>query len=473
MQVTETVRDGLKRELKVLVAGAELSRMLDAKLSDMQGKVRLKGFRPGKVPTSHMRKYYGRSAMAEVVEQAVNETAAAAIRDRDERPASQPSYTLSQDESTVNRVMEGESDLEYTVAFEVLPTVELTELKTLKVERETAEVSDTEIERGLAQLAKSGIAYEAKDAPAEMGDRVTMDFVGRLDGEPFEGGSAEGANLVLGSGGFIPGFEAGLVGIAAGETRMLDLTFPDPYGAKHLAGKPVQFEVTATEIAASRLPAIDDDFAKTVGMDNVAALRDAVREQMETEFRGASREKAKRALLDALDAAHSFELPATLVDAEFNDIWRGYEKAREKQGKAADDQDGVAEARAEYRALAERRVRLGLVLSEIGTRNRIQVGDEEVKRAIIERARAYPGQERQVVEFYRKNPQAAMELRAPIFEDKVVDFALELVDVTERVVPAEELFRMPPEHGPVAAGNPAHGEPGHVHGPGCGHDHDH
>jgi trigger factor len=463
MQITETLSEGLKRELKVVIGAQELDARLRAKLEEVKDKVRINGFRPGKVPLEHIRKVYGRSMMAEVLQQAVEETSQKALTGRDEKPAFQPSISFPKEEAVLENVMDRGSDLEFTMSFEVLPKIELAELKGLTVEKPVATVGEDEINRAMMRLREGNQLYEAKDGPAEEGDQVTLDFVGRIDGEAFEGGSAQDAQVVIGRKMFIPGFEEGLVGAKAGDKREITASFPERYQAKHLAGKTAMFETTVKEVAAPRLPQADDAFATSLGLESLDKLKEVIRDQISRDFNTASRMKAKRSLLDALDKAHSFELPPSLVESEFEQIW-GEVKRHLEQTKKAFSDEGTSEekAREEYRALAERRVRLGLVLSEIGTRNNVQVTDQEVQRAIMERARSYPGQERKVIEFYKTNPGAMLELRAPIFEDKVVDFALELVKIEEKPVSAEELFR--PDEDDM---------PEHVHGPDCDHDHDH
>lgn len=483
MQITETLSEGLKRELKVVIGAAELDERLNAKLDELKDKVQLKGFRPGKVPIGHIKKVYGRSAMAEVIEQAVEESRVQAFSERDERPAFPPSIKLPEDEGTVEGVITGAHDLEFIMAFEVLPKIELADLKSLKVERPVAEVGTEEVDKALDRIREGNMGYEPKDGPAEEGDRLTLDFVGKLDGEPFEGGAAEGAHVILGRGMFIPGFEEGLTGAKTGEDRTITANFPENYQAAHLAGKAAEFDVTVKEVASPLLPAADDEFAKSLGLESLDKLKQALRERISKDYSDASRSKAKRSLLDALDEAHKFELPPSLVENEFEAVWREVTQHFERSKKSFEDEGTTEEkARDEYRTMAERRVRLGLVLSEIGQRNEIKVTDEEVRRAIMQRAQQYPGQERKVVEFYAKNPNAQMELRAPIFEDKVVDFSLELADVTDKPVAAEELFRMEPDE--LAGHDHDHDhdhdhhhdhdhDHGHVHGPDCNHDHDH
>ncbi len=473
MQVTETVSDGLKRQLKVIVPAVELKARVETKLEDLKSKVRLNGFRPGKVPLAHVRQLYGRSVMAEVVEQTVGETSTKALADRKERPAFQPDIKLPEDQATVERIIEGTSDLEYTMSFEVLPKVELADLKSFSLEKEVAEPTEEDQQKQIERLVKANAAYETKDGPAGTGDRLTIDFNGKIGGETFQGGTGEDAYVVIGSGQFIPGFEDKLIGALAGEQREIQLTFPADYQAQHLAGKEADFEIKVKEVAgpAGALP--NDEFAKSLGMESFEKLQEAVRGQLQRELDTASKNKLKKLLLDALDAGHSFELPPSLVEAEFEGIWRNVNRQLE-QSKSSFEAEGTTEekSREEYRKLAERRVRLGLILSEIGNENQIRISDEELRRAMIDRARQFPGQEREVIEFYRKNQNALNELRAPVYEEKVMNFALELVKVSEKKVTPAELLEFAAEQEREQALYSSDEEE-HVHGPDCDHDHDH
>jgi trigger factor len=463
MQITETISEGLKRELKVVVNAKELHDRMEERLGELKDKVQVKGFRPGKVPLAHIRKTYGRSVMAEVVEQTISKATADALKERNERPAFQPEVKLPEDQATIESVLTGVADLEYTMKFEVLPKIELTDLRELALEKPVAEVGGEQIDNSLGNLCKANVGYEAKDGGAENGDRVTMDFVGTLNGEPFEGGSAEDAPLVLGQGRFIPGFEEGLLGVKAGDTPVVKVTFPEKYPVETLAGQPAEFKVTVKEVAKPVTPEANDEFAKSLGLESLEKLREAVKERIAREYDNASRQKLKKALLDALDESHKFELPPSLVEHEFNAMWQDMTQRLERAGKTWEDEKTTEDkAREEYQGLAERRVRLGLVLSEIGQRNEIKITDEDVRRAIIDRARQYPGQESNVVQFYKKNPEAVNELRAPIYEDKVVTFALELAKVTDKTVTVAELISALEDED----------EEGHVHGPDCNHDHD-
>jgi len=446
MQVTETVSDGLKRELKVTVALPEIQEKVDARLHEMKQRANIKGFRPGKVPVEHLRRLYGRSIMTEVLQQTISETSQKAISEREERPAQQPQINLPEDSQGVESVISGEADLEYTMSFEVIPDMELADLRQLKLEKEVAEVEDEDIDKSVQQLLESSASYEPKDGASEDGDQLKVDFVGKIDGEPFEGGSAEDIAVVLGKNQFIPGFEEGLIGAKPGEERVVNVTFPEEYGAEHLAGKQAEFDVKVKEVGAPKLPEADDDFAKTMGFDSMDKLREAIRDKLGKELEQASRTKLKRQLLDELDKAHDFQLPASLVEQEYNELWQQTTQQMERSGQSFEDMGTTEEAeQARNRKLAERRVRLGLVLAEIGQRNNIEVTDEEMKRAMMDQARQYPGQEKQVIEYFQQNPNALMELRGPVFEEKVVDYALAMAEVNEKPVSKDDLFKMPEE----------------------------
>ncbi|MEL6373637.1 MAG: trigger factor [Pseudomonadota bacterium] len=443
MQVTETTNEGLKRTLQITVGGDVIGAQFDERLDEIKGQVQIKGFRPGKVPESHIRKLYGRSLMAEVLQKLVEETSSKALEERDERPALQPEIKLPEDEADVEKVMSGGGDLSYTMSFEILPRFEIADVATFKLEREVADVEDSAVEDGINDLATRNTTFEADEAAvAEDGDRVKINFDGKIDGEPFEGGTGEDLFVVLGQGGFVPGFEDGMQGAKAGEQRTIEATFPDEYHAEALRGKPATFDVQVIEVAKPVKPAIDDEFAKGLGAEDLSKLREMVRGQIANEFTQISRNKVKRDLLDALDKAHTFELPPSLVENEFEGMWKQLQQQMEQAGRSfeADNKD-EGEMQAEYQRLAERRVRLGLLIGEIGDKNEITVTEDELRRAVMEQARQYPGQERVVFEYFQNNPNAVTELRAPIFEDKVVDFLLELADVTEKKVSREELLK--------------------------------
>jgi trigger factor len=444
MQVKETVAEGLKHEFQVSVPAADLDAKADARLVELKDKVRLNGFRPGKVPVAHLKKVYGRSVMAETIDQTIRDTNSQLFTERGFRLATEPKITMPTEAKEVEELLAGKSDLNYTVAIEVVPSITLADFKSFKVEKPVAEVTDTEVEDAVKRIADQNRAFAAKGegAKAASGDRVTVSFKGTIDGVAFEGGTAENIPVVIGSNTFIPGFEDQVVGIAAGETRTLKVTFPADYGNKELAGKSAEFETTASQVEAPQDAAIDDEFAKTLGLESLDKLKDAARERISTEFAGATRQRVKRILLDRLDEAHRFEAPPSLVDQEFELMWNSIKSEMESSGKTFADEDTTEEAaKDEYRKIADRRVRLGLVLSEIGEKNKITVTDDEVGRAVIERARQMPGREKEVWDFYRNNANALAQLRAPIYEDKVVDFILELATVTEKKVSREELYK--------------------------------
>jgi len=443
MQITETSSDGLKRTLKVVVGASELSQRFDQKLDEIKDQVQLKGFRKGKVPPAHIRKLYGKSLMSEVLEKAVNETSSQAIAERKERPALRPSIELVGGKDGMEQVLEGKADLAYSMSFEVLPEIALADFSALSLERLTVDVDEASLAKALDDIAARSTTFKAEEGRAAVeGDRVTVDFSGSIDGVPFEGGSGTGMGVVIGQGGMIPGFEDGLKGIEAGQSRTIVATFPEAYPVPTLAGKQASFEVTATEIARPVKPEIDDVFAVTLGLESLDKLKDAVSGQIKAEYDQGARMKLKRELLDEIEKLHSFELPPSLVEFEFNQIFAQLEKSLKEQGKTfADEGKTEDEARAEYKVIAERRVRLGLVVGEIGDKNKIQVTQDELRRALIEQARRFPGQEKMVYEYFEKTPGALAELRAPIFEDKVVDHILSLAKVTERKVTREELTK--------------------------------
>lgn len=472
MQVTEATNDGLKRTLKVVVGSSELHDRFTARLDEVKDTVQLKGFRRGKVPVQHIRKIFGRSLMAEVVQQALEDSTRKALDERKERPAFQPRIELTEDKAEIESVMEGRNDLAFTMSFEVLPEIKLTDFSTLKLERVTADVADEDLDKAINELAQRNVQYETVDGrAAEDGDQITLDFVGRIDGEAFEGGTGTDVPLVLGRGGFIPGFEDGLKGATAGEDRVVKATFPTEYPVNTLAGKEAVFEVKAKSVGKPMTPQIDENFAKGFGVDSLAALKDGVRSQIQREYDQISRNKLKRELLDALDKAHEFALPPTLVENEFEVIWKQLTDRLQQSGKTFADEGKSEDAvREEYRKIAERRVRLGLVIGEIGTQGKIEITQDELRNALFQQARRFPGQERMVYEYYEKNPAALTELRGPIFEDKVVDYIVAQAKPTDRKISKEELLKPieGEDHGHVHHGHDHHDHDHHHH-----HDHDH
>ena len=444
MQVTQTLSDGLKREFKIVLPAQDLADRLAAQLEDLKGKVQIKGFRPGKVPASHLRRVYGRSVMGDLIQELVNEGNRRIIEEHKVKLAMQPEIVFPEDKEKVEAIMEARGDLEYSVKVEVLPEISVGEFSGIAVTREVAEVPDSEIDEAIQRMASQNKPFSPKadGAKAAKGDRVVIDFIGKIDGVPFEGGTGTDIPVELGSDSFIPGFEDQLVGVKNGDTLVINATFPDNYSAPHLAGKAATFETTVKAVEEPGEVKIDDEFAKGFGLEDLAKLKDAIKGSIVNEWTAVSRRKLKRQLLDALDTQYNFELPPTLVEQEFNGIWQNVEQELKTAGKTFADEDTTEEqARADYRKIAERRVRLGLVLAEIGEQAKIQITDDELTKGVIERARQFPGQEKLVWDFYSKNPQAMAEIRAPIFEEKVIDHILGTAKVTDKTVSKDELFK--------------------------------
>ena len=443
MQINETVSQDLHKQFTVTVPASELDSRVNARLEEMKPRMNLKGFRPGKAPVSFLKKQFGKSIMGEVVEAAVNEGSQKAISDNKLKPALQPRV---EPVGNVEDVVDGKSDLTFKVIVDLMPEFETTDPAKLTVERLTTDVADADVNEALDRLAKTVRNYVSRPEgeAAQKDDVVVIDYEGSVDGVPFEGGKGSDFSLTLGSGTFIPGFEDGLIGVKAGENRDVKVTFPTEYHAPEMAGKDAIFAVTVKEVKVPEEAGIDDELAKKLGLDDLATLKDRVREQLTSDFKSASRLHLKRRVLDALDNAHDFPLPPAMVDHEFANIWAQVEEELKREGKtAADEGKTEAELKAEYRKIAERRVRLGLVLGKLGEQNGISIAGDEVQRAIMARARQFPGQEQQVFQFYANNPQAQAEIRAPLFEDKVVDFIAELATVNERKVDKETLFADP------------------------------
>ncbi len=434
MQITETLSDGLKREFKVSVPAADLEAKLVDRLAELKDRVQLRGFRPGKVPVTHLRKVYGRAVMAETIEAVIRELNAKIVEERGLKLAMEPKVTIPNE------------------SLEVLPKIELGDFKTLTLERLTTEVTDAEVDEALNRIADQNRPYapKADGGKVENGDRVVIDFSGKIGGVPFEGGTGGDVGVNVGSGTFIPGFEDQLVGMAAGETRTVKVTFPANYPNAALAGKEAEFEVVAKAVEAPGAVEINDALATSLGMESLDKLKGLVKERIAREHGGMSRQKLKRQLLDQLDTMHKFAPPPTLVEDEFTNVWNAIENDLKQQGRTFADEGTTEEkAREEYRAIAERRVRLGLVLAEIGEKNNIKVADDELSRAIVERARQVPGREQEVWDYYRKNPQALASVRAPLFEEKVVDFLVELAKVTDKQISREELYKEDDDSAPA------------------------
>lgn len=441
MQVTEKLSEGLKRELVITIPAQDLETKLMDKIVSLKDQVRINGFRPGKVPLSHIKKTYGRSLMAEIVQETVTKSSEEALQERGERAAMQPQLDMTEDENEATEILEGKKDLDISMSYEVMPSFEIGEFGDVKVEKPVVEIADEEVMEQIEQIGEQSRPFDEKKGKASKGDRITMSYLGKVDGEPFEGGADENGQLVLGSGQFIPGFEDQIIGLKAGDETVVKVTFPEEYNAEHLAGKAAEFDVVVKEVAKPGKLTVDDEFAKSLGLDSLDKLKEIVTTQIGSQHSNASRQKVKRQLLDQLDEKYDFELPPTMLEQEFQGIWDQVTKDLEESKKTFKD-EGTSEeaAREEYMEIAARRVRLGLVLAEIGEKNKIQVTEDELRNAIMQQAQQYPGQEKEIFEFFQKNPQQLASLRAPIFEEKVVDYILELATVTEKTVTKEELL---------------------------------
>jgi trigger factor len=438
MQLTERRSEGLLRVYDVVVPASELEQKLKAKIAEVQPRVRINGFRPGKVPVAHIRKVYGAGMMQEIINETVQTSTREGLDKANARPASEPTLDLKSD---IAKVTAGEADLAFELSVEVMPDFEPADMKSIAITRPIAPVGDEQVEEALNELAAGNKTFEEKDGAAADGDEVTVDFVGKIDGEAFDGGAMNDARVVIGSKQFIPGFEEELVGVKAGDEKVLNVTFPADYGAKNLAGKAAQFETKVKKVAAPKQGAPDDAWAQQLGLDSLQGVKDLLRQRLESNHTQQSRMKAKRALFDKLDELHSFDLPPRMLEAEFHQIWRQVDADRVAGRLDESDKDkSEEELRTEYHKIAERRVRLGLLLAEIGRRHKVEVSDQEVAQEIAKIARGYPGQERQIFEMYQKNPQLVATARAPLYEEKVVNYILELIKVTDETVTKDELF---------------------------------
>ncbi|MDR3507544.1 MAG: trigger factor [Caulobacteraceae bacterium] len=442
MQIVEKSGEGLSRVYGVKIPAKELGEKLEARITEIAPRMSLKGFRPGKVPVAHVRRLHGKQLMVEVIEQTLSETSQKVLEDNNLRAASQPDL---KPESDMEKVIAGEADLDYELAIELMPEFEPVDPATLTLERPVYTPTDEELEEALNDLAKQNRTYESrkgKTAKAKDGDQLVIDFVGSIDGEKFDGGSATDAELVLGSGQFIPGFEEQLVGAKVGAEITVNVTFPENYQAEHLKGKAAEFAVTVKDVKAPVEAPADDEFAKRLGLESLEDLKSALRGQIEGNYASASRFKLKRALLDALDKGHDFPLPPRMVDAEFDVIWRQVQADKANDDLPADDKDkSEDELRAEYRKIAERRVRLGLVLAEIGRKHNVTVSDDELLQAMRAEAMRYGAQAMEIFNLLRQNQNAQAQLRAPLYEDKVVDLLFGLAAVTDTPVSKEELLK--------------------------------
>jgi len=458
MQVTETSADGLKREFKIVIPAGELEEQISHRLDQLGQSIRLPGFRPGKVPQKLLRQRYGSAVRGEVLEHTVQDSSAEAMREQNLRPALPPRVEIVS-------AAEG-ADLEYTISVELLPEMPQPDFDALGLEKLTIEVPDDDIDKALERIAEQYRKAEIVERPAAKGDLVVADFVGRIGDVEFPGGKGENVSIELGSGQFVPGFEDQLVGAVAGEDRTINVTFPADYGGPELAGKDVTFAVKVKEVRERQPTVINDALATEVGLENLGELRQEVRDRIARDYSMVTRQRLKRQLLDKLAASYSFPVPPGMVEIEFNNIWQQHqaEAAQAAESPTEPVAEGVAEAAAEaatdapaetapvteddeklkgeYQSLAERRVRLGLLLAEVGRNANITVSQDELNQALIREAQRFPGAERQVLDYYRKNPEAAGNLRAPIFEEKVVDYIVELAKPADRKVSPQELMAM-------------------------------
>ncbi|MCR9068818.1 MAG: trigger factor [Rhodobacteraceae bacterium] len=431
MQITETLAEGLKREYQITITGADLESRVNAKLEEARPEIEMKGFRKGKVPMALLKKQFGPRLMGEVMQEAVDSAMQGHLQETGDRPAAQPDMKM------VNEDWKEGDDVVVALSYEKLPEIPDIDYKSLKLERMTVTPSDEDLQETLESLAGSAKNFDTKKGKAAEGDQVVMDFVGRVDGEAFEGGSAEDFPLELGSGSFIPGFEEGLIGVKKGDEKEVEVTFPEEYGAEHLAGKAAVFTCTIKEVKKPVPAEIDDELAKKFGAEDLEALKGQIGERLSAEYAGAARQVTKRALLDQLDEKVSFELPPSLVEAEARQI--AHQLWHDENPDVEGHDHPEIEPTEEHNRLAERRVKLGLLLAELGTKNDVQVSDAEMTQAIMNQARQYPGQERQFFEFIQQNPGAQQQVRAPLFEDKVVDFVFEMAEVKTKEVSKDAL----------------------------------
>ena len=461
MQTVETLNEGLKRAYRITISKKDIDARVDGELKKVAPQIRMPGFRPGKVPPNLVRKMHGPALEQEALNTAVQDSVQQLIAEKQLRPATQPAVSLEEGGPGQDAVV--------SVELETLPEIQAPDIEGLKLERLTVDPTEEEVEAQLQRMASGQKSYDAASADhaAQTGDLVVMDYEGKVDGVPFEGGKGEGMSIELGSGRLIPGFEEQLVGVKANEQRSLTVTFPDDYPVDTLKGREAVFEVTVNEVRTARESQVDDDFAKGMGLEGLDQLRELLKGQVQQELNGLTRTHMKRKLLDRLAETHSFEVPPSMVEAEFNQIWQQLEH---EAGHDADPEAARAEMeteREEYRTIAERRVRLGLLLSEIGTRNNIQIAQNEMNQLIMQAAQQYRPEDRQkFMEYIQNEPMAAAQLRAPLFEDKVVDFLFDKATITDRTVTREALQA---EIESIETG----ADGGHVHGPDCDHDHGH
>ena len=431
MQVVQTVDEGLRRGYRITVPAADLDAKVQSKLEEARPTVQMKGFRKGKVPLALLKRQFGPRLLGEAMQESIDGAMTRHFEETGDRPAAKPEVAVANEDWS-----EGQ-DVEVDMTYEALPDIPEVAFGEIELERPVVKASDDDVDEALQALAKQAQTFEAKEGAAEEGNQVAIDFVGSVDGEEFEGGRAEDYPLVIGSGSFIPGFEEQLSGVTAGEEKTVEVTFPEAYQAEHLAGKDASFAVTVKEVRAPKEAEVDDELAKRFGADDLDALKSQIRERLEAEYAGASRQVVKRRLLDALDERTDFALPPSLVDAEAKSI--AHQLWHEAHPEVQGHDHGEIEVAEDHRSLAERRVRLGLLLADVGQKAEVQVSDAEMTQAVMNQARQYPGQERAFFEFVQKNPGARQQIQAPLFEDKVVDYVLELAQVSDTEISKEEL----------------------------------
>ena len=460
MRIAETLNEGLKREYSVHIPAATVAAKVDKQAVEVAKQVRMPGFRPGKVPLNLVKKMHGAALRNDAVQAAVNESVQQLMADHKLRPAMQPQVDLIGD-------IDSDEDIAFKVAVEVLPTIEAPQIEGLKLEKLTVEPDESEMETALRRLADQQKSFEAADKEhvAAIGDAVLIDFVGSVDGVEFDGGKGEGMRIELGSGQLIPGFEDQLVGVKANDERTVKVTFPEDYNVDYLKGRDAEFAVTVNEVQTAAPVEIDEAFAKNLGIDSLEALKDILKDQQRSELGQLTRTHMKRKLLDTLAAAHDFAVPESMVEAEFEQIWQQVEHEASHEDDAEGAKAKLEDERPEYRRIAERRVRLGLLLSEIGQQGGVNVTQAEMNRLIAQEASKYPKEQQQVVKYFQENAMAAAQLRAPLYEDKVVDYLIGKAEVSERTVSREDLMAE------IESDDETPG--GHVHGPDCGHDHSH
>ena len=442
MQIVEKSGEGLSRVYGVTVPVADLNERLEARIVEITPQLNIKGFRPGKVPAAHVRRLHGKALMAEVVEQTISETTQKVLEDNKLRPAGEPDL---KPEGDIAQVIDGKADLSYEIAVEIMPEFEPTDLTKISLKRPVYEPTAEEVDEAVEELAKQNRTYEprtGKSVKAKDGDQIVIDFVGRIDGEAFQGGTATDSELVLGSGQFIPGFEEQLIGAKAGDEVIVKVAFPADYQAANLAGKDAEFTTTVKEVRAPVESKADDAMAERLGIESLDKLKELLKTNLESQYAGASRFKLKRALLDVLDEKHEFPLPPKMVEAEFAAIWQQVQQDKERGGLPPEDSEkSDDQLQTEYRKIAERRVRLGLVLAEIGRANEVQVTEQELLEAMRAEAMRYGQQAQQIFDMFRQNPNMQAQLRAPIFEDKVIDLIVDKAKVKDEKVSKEELLK--------------------------------